>query len=143
MSLINTQIKITEGQRLKNANTQLYSTIKMMFEQSFGILNNSKEPQVILDEHGHDAVSLFKASGKVIALLMAINPAYTPPASKNKYTFHADGTVTCIIPEVVVVPAPEPVKEEPAPVVAEPVKEEPTPVVEEPSTPTEEPEPVV
>lgn len=127
MSLINTPIKITEGQRLKNANTQLYNTIKMMFEQNFSMLNNSKDPQAILDEHGTDAVSLFQASGRVIALLKGINPDYTQPVSNNKYDFHADGTVTCVIPEVVVV--------EPTP--------EPAPVVEEPSTPTEEPEPVV
>lgn len=83
---------------MTNLNTNGYNAVKNVFEQNFNLLNNAVNPQVVLDEWGTDAASLFEASQATVQYLQFINPDYIPPTTDNTYTHNPDGTITWNVP---------------------------------------------
>lgn len=97
MNIFNTTQSTTPSKdaMIADSNTGLNSLITMT-EHNFYFLNNSSNPQAILDEWGTSAVSLFQAYAATIAFIQnpLIRPTYIAPVTKNTYTINADGTVT-------------------------------------------------
>ena len=83
---------------MTNLNTSAYNLLQGNFQQCFNLLNNAVNPQVVLDEWGTDATSLFEASQATVVYLQVINPDYIPPTTNNTYTHNPDGTVTWNVP---------------------------------------------